>query len=944
MTDTPLAAVVDRIRKVALPRDAEQPDHLLLTEFTSNQDQTAFEMLVRRHGPMVLGVCRRVLGNAHDAEDAFQAVFLVLARKAGSIRKADSLASWLHGVAFRVASKVKRELTRRRQREGKAQRASHSTDSDVSWRELETILDEEISSLPAVYRGVFVHCCLEGMTRPEAARRLGLKEGTVASRLAEARKRLREALSRRGISLPATLGVVTLAEGQLVAARAAPLAQAAVRYALGEPVAMLSPNVVGLAERALETVVLSKIKWATCAVLALALLGVGTTLLNQSSAAGRERVETPQAEPEKNPPPPAEESEKVTFLGKVLDPDGKPVEKARITLWSPARKGEPANKPHAVTDAEGRYRFAVSREEALQSGPLFAQKEGFAADWRNLARKENEREVNFQLARDDVPITGRIVDLEGRPVEGATVRATSIQARMDGGNLDPLIEQWKQVERRPVPSPSRGLPTPPPMRSIHTEALGLDRPVKTDREGRFQLSGFGRERLVHLEMEGKGIAAMRIRVIMRGGQTTTSPVFSYAQVELVVIPGRTIEGTVRERGSKRPASGIRVSCGTVQATTDEQGRYRLEGLPKSPEKDYRVLTLGDLYFFSGRTVPDAPGVDAIKFDFEVDRAMGVTGTLYDSETRKPVAGRIQYIARADNPHLKDYPDFSSPGFMTATAFAREDGRFQVSAIPGKGWLCVTAMQETAYTQAVLKDWDGGLIPGVPSGFSPPRFHAVVPIDVDPDLKKPFTIDVPLRPGKSRQGILLDPDGKPIAGVLTAGLHPISVRDGNFIGAPPLRDNSFTVHGIDPNRDRTVVFYHPGKKLWHILHLRRAETGELTVKLAPMGTVRGRLVDGATKKPMPGIRVQVEISRRFTDYKELPYELIHDHGELLLHVVKTDEEGRFEVDGLVPGLKYNLVCSDGELRPGVTVYRHQEDVRVEPGRTTDLGAIQSKPTR
>jgi hypothetical protein len=515
---------------------------------------------------------------------------------------------------------------------------------------------------------------------------------------------------------------------------------------------------------------------------------------------------------------------------------------------------------------------------------------------------------------------------------------------MDPGNLDPWIEHWNMIANRTFPSPPRIRREPIVLRSIGAEALGLDKPVFTDKEGRFQLSGFGQERVVELEMRGKGVATMHVRAITRKGQMKTSQFFTFAQVELIVQPGRTIEGTVRERRSKQPAAGVHVSCGQVRTTTDEKGRYRLEGVPKLAEREYTVLSFGGMYFASTRTVVDAPGVEKIKFDFELDGAIMLAGNLTDAKTNQPIAGRVQYIAQADNPYLKDYPDFKGTGFVQAPGNAQQDGQFQLPIIPGKGWLCVTALDEKAYPQAVFENGDGILIKGVPDGLLTTRFHAIVPLDVDPNLKKPLKVEVSLQPGQPRHGRILDPEGKPLSGVRAVGLHPISFMDDYFINSDPLKDDRFIVHGINPRRERVLVFYHLDKKLGKVMHVPGAETGELKVKLAPMGSVQGRLIDDKTKKPMPGTRVTVEISRRLADYNDLPDELLQEHKKHLLRVVMTDEDGRFNVDGLVPGLKYNLVCSDGELRPGVTIFSHREDIRIEPGKATDLGELQGQPMR
>ena len=149
-------------------------------------------ILMERHGAMVLGVCRRVLGNHHDAEDACQATFLVLARKSSSIRKKGALSSWLHGVAFRIASDLKKRLTRRGSPDTKRKPSSAmATDIDVSWREVQCILDEELARLPENYRLPVVLCCLEGKARDEAAQQLGWSTASFRGRLDRGREMLR---------------------------------------------------------------------------------------------------------------------------------------------------------------------------------------------------------------------------------------------------------------------------------------------------------------------------------------------------------------------------------------------------------------------------------------------------------------------------------------------------------------------------------------------------------------------------------------------------------------------------------------------------------------------------------------------------------------------------------------------------------------------------------
>src|SRR5579884_1270084 len=211
MSHSALTAGIRQLRhKLASQHLNEDSDESLLHAFAARREDSAFAVLVRRHGPMVLHVCRRVLGHEQDAEDAFQATFLVLARSAASLRKKSSLASFLHGTAYRLAMSAKRTAARRRKYESSLgaltqPRSPVEPAEELSWREVRALLDEEIARLPEKYRSVFVLCILENLSRAEAAQRLGLTERTELSRLFKARKRLGQRLARRGVELTAVL-------------------------------------------------------------------------------------------------------------------------------------------------------------------------------------------------------------------------------------------------------------------------------------------------------------------------------------------------------------------------------------------------------------------------------------------------------------------------------------------------------------------------------------------------------------------------------------------------------------------------------------------------------------------------------------------------------------------------------------------------------------------
>ncbi len=236
MTGRSALSVLQQLHRLAREQQAGKlSDRECLERFRTQRDEEAFAVLVRRHGPMVRGVCRRVLRHAEDAEDVFQATFLVLARKAGSIRWKRSIAPWLYQVAYRLAHKGRVQAARRREQQATMEPAAKAVDE--SWREVCGVLDEELHNLTEKYRSPLVLCYLEGQTRDEAAERLGWSLGTLKRRLQKGRELLRLRLMHRGVTLPAVLLSAGLtgseAEAALSSLAVRSLAQAATAFASG---------------------------------------------------------------------------------------------------------------------------------------------------------------------------------------------------------------------------------------------------------------------------------------------------------------------------------------------------------------------------------------------------------------------------------------------------------------------------------------------------------------------------------------------------------------------------------------------------------------------------------------------------------------------------------------------------------------------------------------
>jgi RNA polymerase sigma factor (sigma-70 family) len=292
------------LRRIARPPDDEAGDGQLLARFASGRDEVSFSALVARHGPMVLGVCRRLLHDARDAEDAFQAAFLVLARKAGSLRRPEALGNWLYGVAHRTALEARARAAKRRSRESElAEEPAVKPSCDPRCGELREILDAEINRLPDKFRTPFVLCYLEGRTNDEAARLLCCPKGTILSRLATARQRLRDRLARRGLALSVTAGTVFSVDSLSAAVFAELLnSTTATARLFVEDQAVAPVAAVSLARGVLKAMYYDRIKTAAGLLLLLALLGVGLAWLGQPTQASDARepaVPVAQAKAEK---------------------------------------------------------------------------------------------------------------------------------------------------------------------------------------------------------------------------------------------------------------------------------------------------------------------------------------------------------------------------------------------------------------------------------------------------------------------------------------------------------------------------------------------------------------------------------------------------------------------------------------------------------------------
>jgi RNA polymerase sigma factor (sigma-70 family) len=346
MPSSPLGVVLQHLLADVRPDVDGGTDGELLARFLRSRDEAALAALVRRHASMVWGVCRSHL-NHHDAEDAFQATFLVLVRKAANV-PGHAVANWLYGVARQTAVRLRALAAKRGQREAQVVNMPEPTAPEVRDADLQAVVDEELSRLPHHYRGVVVLCDLEGMTRGEAAGQLGIPEGSVASRLARARAMLAKRLMKRGVVFSGGSVAVVLPSGSTSAsappALVASTIKAASLLAAGQAAGIVTAKVAALTEGTVKAMFMTKIKsvLAVVLVVGLALGGVGLGVGLSTNPAAVAQAETPREAPVKkeSPTPPVATKKEEKPLHFVEKPDMKPYLDRRLPYKV---EGEPAD-------------------------------------------------------------------------------------------------------------------------------------------------------------------------------------------------------------------------------------------------------------------------------------------------------------------------------------------------------------------------------------------------------------------------------------------------------------------------------------------------------------------------------------------------------------------------------------------------------------------------
>jgi RNA polymerase sigma factor (sigma-70 family) len=955
--------------------DAKHTDRELLRQYAVDGDQAAFATLVRRHTAMVIGVCQRVLRCPTEAEDACQAVFLVLAKKANSTGWQESVANWLYTTARKVALNARVASSRRAKREGGAAVPESVSPTDaMTGRELVEALDEELARLSPRYREPLVLCHLEGLTRDEAAVRLGVPVATLKSHLERGRKKLADALTARRCALGIGL-LATFATSPSLAS--SPRLLGSILAAVdGAP----SASVAALAKGVVVNGLLIRTKLALLSLVGVAVLGFGYGSVRSAAEPQKpvaKKMEKPAGRPDPKSAEPKPDAKERTISGQVLGAEGRPVVAELSLVWLNG-KTESLGK----TKPDGT--FAVTVPLKSPGAYLVAKAAGHGVEFM-MPATNTPSEVTFRLPKDN-PIRGRVIDTQGKPVAGASVAVRSLMT-YEKRPAERYLSQWTKELR------AHGIPLPSGDRTLWFHENGpADRAsnspfaVKTDKDGKFELTGVGAERLAGLTISGGGVADTQIGVMNRARfdpkpfnedqndkemmrHTFVSMAHKLYGPEPVVIleQEKILRGRVTDHLGE-PRVGVRVTFSRPNkrdlnpnynaATTDKDGRYEIRGARKY--KGYMVECGGDskvgllpCQAFADDTV----GYEPVTLDLKCAKGVVVTGTVKDKATGKPVSAILSVAVLANNPFVKDYPPFmhSASGWSDQNR-TDKDGRFRVVTIAGQVLLMaqpnpdngVDFQQSYKPVKADSKYPDyfhtrfGGLgYYGLDSSYGIVQGCWCKVIDAKKGDAE-VAVDIELERSTSMTVRVIDAEGKPVKGA-----HATGITHTDYENARPHPDSdALTVFNVEPGKERLVAVAHAKRKLVGTLAVKASDK-EPVVELGPGGVVSGRVV-GEDGKPISGVTVDLHYARR--EVKEVSHVLDGEEermGRSQPRQVVTGADGEFRLGTLFPGQEFRLTFQKGKKRydpdyqkaPKYTVAKHGDerklgDVTVTPRRGTE----------
>jgi RNA polymerase sigma factor (sigma-70 family) len=986
MVRSNISSVLRYIRGLAAENLGSLPDSQLLQRFTGEQEEAAFATLLQRHGPMVLSVCRRVLRQTQDAEDAFQATFLLLARSAEGIRNPDAVGGWLHSVALRVSSKLRSKSARQSATTKAAtptetppttsEPASSDPTEQATWKELRVMLDEELDRLPSELRMPLILCYLEGRTQDEGARQLGWGERIFRRRLEKGRARLARQLARRGVTLSTAMFALLLSQEApaMTPALWAPALQAATAIAAGRAGGGVSATAWGLAEGFGPSLVSSKGKvWlALLLTVNLAATGVGIFVATRS-AEHPPSASTEQA-PQEQPPQEAVETTApagvelvgmtAVLNGRVVDASGHPVPFAQLAVLArrPYRPGEHGLRQDVLrqgeADADGNFRIVVPADfptwYAERQVVLAAGATGHAPGTLAVPLRAGQANLTVNLAPSR-PLRGRVVDRDAKPAVGVRLEVVRL-----GSALREIV-QTTEAGRKENESRAR------------LDNLDLwPAPAITNAAGEFEFPSLGTVRNVWLQVQDDRYTVQTFPAEFSDGRPIDGKPYGF-----MVMAGQVLQGTVTAADTGKPIpyarltavspnewtdaprhslhtvgrevpraarglptslywtpwlhtvaqeAGPRAPCSEFDARADAAGRFRL----RVPSGRFFRLEAhappGTPYLALSRVIDRKERDDLRLLNFALPRGVLVTARIREAETGQPVPRAVAYyIPDQDNAHARGEILYA----CDAHAVSGSDGRLRLAVPAGRGRLCIHAP-------------NGDFVP-VPYRFNKlatdrvSYANAICDLDLEAD-RTTVELNVPLRKGVSITGKVVGPDGRPVntAIMVTAQhVHPLNPATARPM---PVTGGEFVLPGCEAGRTYQVLFLDADRRLGAAVDLTAGQPAPV-VQLQSCGQATARFVDNYGR-PMrnqiltpfallePDVAAGDEAARAA---KAVPHEIAWADPMVYHHCLgpHTEADGCITLTGLIPGVRYGMTQWDG-------VYHRVTDLfTVRPGEALRL---------
>lgn len=679
-------------------------------------------------------------------------------------------------------------------------------------------------------------------------------------------------------------------------------------------------------------------------------------------------------------------SEEIEFHGKVVGADGQPL--AGADIWFAASPYEAMDKAAqrtlrrvAVSDSRGDFAFRSKPIENAEQSPiewtqiatLVAKAPGHGCDWLPLTVFEqdpvsSEARVKLQQQIDESlgsgrfasrtlklppeagPVRGRLVDLEGRPLKGVAVLVEQIQ------NPDmALLREGFEKASRDVVDQSLWARTAPQGSLNRRNWQALIAPVKTNGNGEFALSGLGRDQIATVTLLGERVEAERFFIVGTEMETKRLPhispypngakdAFVGVNFALAVGPAIPVSGVVSEFKTGKPIANatvfverlfsqeslnslvqLRLWTTHIRAVTDEQGRYQLLGIPPGEGHVLNVIPpASEPWLIASQKISLDPGQATAAVNVQVFRGIWIEGRVTDADTGESIKGSVDYLALKKNPNIPQEFGLDDGWKMERFPIAA-GGRYRTAGLPGPGLLLVRSFGKKIYPRSVgaekIEGYDpkSNSIPTTPTGLPLSNWHLVQFIDPSVDAAS-YDCDLTLSAGVSLVGRIVGPDGSPVSHIEAFGL----VEKNAFF--EPLTDDKFTVNNYQPEGSRNLFFKSADQSLVGYLHLEGKPPADLTIRLKPSVTARGKLVETEADEPAAGYQIFCESSKQ---------------GNFRLNDTTTDKNGWFEIKGLMAGNVYRMDSVNVELVSNGKNRFTVDLTNAKPGDLVEFGDVTGK---